>query len=80
MRYDGNFWINCGNFIFYPGLVFAFGFRNYFKDTSFVIDQLLTVMTRYLNLLLYVFYGIAFFMERNVKAESLGNSENAIAE
>ena len=64
VKRDGNFWINCGNFLYYPGLVFAFGFTTYFDQGSPVFAEWIATINHILNLVLYVLYSFAFFFNR----------------
>ena len=51
---DGNFWINRGNFVYYPGLVLAFGFTTYFDKSSPAIAEWIGNINHILNLIIYV--------------------------
>ena len=71
IKEDGNFWVNCGNFLFYPGLVFAFGFTTYFDKGSPFFAQWLGTINHILNLVLYILYGFAFYFHKRKRKASL---------
>lgn len=67
LKSDGNFLINCGNLLFYPGTVLLFGFSKYLDQVNPTISHSLKSLNKILNLVLYLLYFIAFCIARNVK-------------
>jgi hypothetical protein len=64
---DGNFWVNCGNILYYPGTILLFGLNRYLESVNPELWQNLRPLNYFLNLLIYILYLIAFIMDRNKK-------------
>lgn len=68
---DGNFWVNCGNILYYPGTMFLFGLNSYMKSVSSDLWNSLRPLNYGLNLTLYALYLVAFIMDRKRKSKLL---------
>lgn len=64
LKSDGNFWINCGNILFYPGTLLLFGLGNYMEHVNPELWQSLKSINYALNLALYALYLAAFCRDR----------------
>lgn len=67
LKSDGNFWVNCGNILFYPGTLLLFGLGSYVRHINPELEESLLPLNYGLNLTLYVFFITAFFMEGRKK-------------
>ncbi len=68
---DGNFWINCGNILYYPGTMFLFGLNSYMKNVSPDLWNSLRPLNYGLNLTIYALYLVAFSMDKKRKSKLL---------
>lgn len=65
LKEDGNFWINCGTFLFYPGLVFSFGFSAYNRGANLGSLKAIATINHTLNFVLYILFAMAFLNAKN---------------
>ena len=63
MRYP-DFWINTGNLLFYAGCLFVMGLYHSLHQKDEKLAEQLMDINHYLNLVLYLFYFIAFLCPR----------------
>jgi len=68
---DGNFWVNCGNILYYPGTLLLFGLNSYMKNVSPDLWDRLRPLNYGLNLTIYALYLLAFLMDRKRKPKML---------
>jgi hypothetical protein len=66
LRSDGNFRVNCGNILFYPGTLLLFGLGSYMEHVNPELRQSLKPLNYALNLTLYALYLAAFYRDRKV--------------
>lgn len=64
LKSDGNFWINCSNFLYYPGTVLLFGYSAYIEHVNPAFSHSLNIMSNMMNLVLYLLYLVAFAIAR----------------
>jgi hypothetical protein len=64
LKSDGNFWVNCGNILFYPGTLLLFGLGSYMEHVNPELWQNLRMVSFVLNLTLYTLYLAAFYQDR----------------
>jgi hypothetical protein len=64
LRSDGNFWVNCGNILYYPGTLLLFGLGSYMEHINPELRQSLNPLNYTLNLILYTLYLAAFYRDR----------------
>src|SRR6218665_2281221 len=64
LRSDGNFRVNCGNILFYPGTLLLFGLGSYMEHVNPELRQSLKPLNYGLNLTLYALYLAAFYRDR----------------
>jgi hypothetical protein len=64
LKSDGNFWVNCGNILFYPGTLLLFGLGSYIEGTNPDLRKSLSPLNYALNLILYLLSFIAFCYTR----------------
>lgn len=64
LKYDGNFWVICGNLLFYPGTLFLLGFDHYLIGKNPGLASDLQIINHLLNILLYLFILIALYLHR----------------
>lgn len=69
LKSDGNFWVNCGNILFYPGTLLLFGIGNYLEHINPELWQSLKSINYGLNLTLYGLYLTAFWKDRRQQSE-----------
>lgn len=62
-RYS-DFWINTGNLFFYSGCLFVMGLHFTIRNRNEDLSERLLIINNYLNLILYLFYLIAFTCHR----------------
>lgn len=74
LKSDGNFWVNCGNILFYPGTLMLFGLGNYLAQISPELKQRLHPINYALNLILYLLYLIAFLINSRPKDKNARNA------
>lgn len=81
LKHDGNFWIICGNLLFFPGTVLLYGLSNYLGRENPELAHSLQIINHSLNLLLYFFYVIALFQHNRQKHKNsfLSNKMNVTA-
>lgn len=65
---DGNFWVNCGNILFYPGTLLLFGLNSYLENINPALWANLRPLNYGLNFTLYTLYLIAFIMDKKRKS------------
>lgn len=73
LKSDGNFWVNCGNILFYPGTLLLFGLGNYLEHINPELWRSLKSINYALNLTLYAFYLAAFFKDRRQQTTALSH-------
>lgn len=73
LKSDGNFWVNCGNILFYPGTLMLFGLGNYLAQISPELKQKLHPINYALNLILYLLYLVAFLINSRPKEQKTSN-------
>jgi len=64
LRSDGNFMVNCGNILFYPGTLLLFGLGSYLEMVNPELRQSLKPLNYALNLTLYALYFAAFYRDK----------------
>lgn len=64
LKSDGNFWVNCSNFLYYPGTVLLFGYGAYIEQVNPAFSRSLDIMSNMMNLVLYLLYLVAFAIAR----------------
>jgi hypothetical protein len=69
LKSDGNFWVNCGNILFYPGTLLLFGLGNYMEQINPELWQSLKSINYALNLALYALYLAAFCKDRKQQVQ-----------
>lgn len=67
LKSDGNFWVNCGDILFYPGTLLLYGLGSYVRQANPQLEESLLPLNYGLNLALYMFFITAFFMEGRKK-------------
>ena len=60
LKWDGNFWVNCSNFLYYPGTVLLFGYGAYIEQVNPAFSHSLDILSNAMNLILYMLYFVAF--------------------
>lgn len=60
LKWDGNFWVNCSNFLYYPGTVLLFGYGAYIEQVNPAFSRSLDILSNAMNLILYLLYFVAF--------------------
>lgn len=60
LKSDGNFWVNCSNFLYYPGTILLFGYSAYIEQVNPDFLPNLGIMSNAMNLVLYMLYLVAF--------------------
>lgn len=62
-----DFWINTGNLFFYTGCVFVMGLHYTLRQKNVSLAEKLLIINHFLNLVLYLFYAIAFTCLRLIR-------------
>lgn len=73
LKTDGNFWINCGNILFYPGTLLLFALTSYLEDLNPQLLVSLKPINYVLNLTIYPLYLIAMCLDRHQPQEAGSN-------